>query len=99
MTTERRRSIRRSLHGGRPIGRTREGGHMPRFAALSTPAGSTVAFLLTGAAAHAQGHGSREWKGPKEKKEKTEKEPKASKLLVLDEQGSFYVGGAIQFRG
>ena len=71
---------------------------MPRFAALSTPAGLIVAFLLTGAAAHAQGHGSKESKESKEKKEKKEKEPKASKLLVLDEQGSFYVGGAIQFR-
>ena len=35
---------------------------MPRFAALSTAAGLIVAFLLTGAAAHAQGHGSKESK-------------------------------------
>ena len=46
--------------------------------------GVIVAFLLTGTAAHAQGHGP--------------KPPKAPKPLVLAEQGSFYVGGAIQFR-
>ncbi len=41
---------------------------MPRFAALSTAAGLIVAFLLTGAAAHAQGHGSKESKESKERR-------------------------------